>query len=394
MFGDSFTVVAIPFAVFSAGGDARKIAIVLAAETLPLALLLPIGGTLADRLDRRQVVLGMELARGIVLTVMALALLAGADLWHLIVGFGVYGAAGAFLYPALTALVPETVIDDQLPSANAVLGFSSTAAAVGGPVVAGALIGVTDPTVALAVDALTFFVAASVLASIPSGKRTAPDESIGSQLSAGWKVVRTRLWFVAMVLHWGTVLMLAVAPTQVLGPAYAERELGGAAAWGLVETGLGIGGLLGRIWSARLCPNRPLVTCALLTTVAGLTPLAIALHAPFVFLLIARFMMGMGMALYGTLWVTTLQRKIPSEHLGRVSAYDWFGSIVFMPIGFAVAGWLVEVGGGTPIAMMAVVWASLSPLILLGMSAIRNEIYEVSPGSFAAQEGPGSGEAL
>jgi hypothetical protein len=64
---------------------------------------------------------------------------------------------------------------------------------------------------------------------------------------------------------------------------------------------------------------------------------------------------GIGVSIFSTLWVTTMQREIPSEILSRVSAYDWFGSLVFLPIGMALIGPVEHVLGLKPTIIGAAV---------------------------------------
>ena len=85
-------------------------------------------------------------------------------------------------------------------------------------------------------------------------------------------------------------------------------------------------------------PVRPLLV-ATAVTLTWIWPLiALAVRAPLLVIGSGGFISGIGITIFGTLWTTTMQREIPSEVLSRVSAYDWFGSLVFLPIGMAIIG--------------------------------------------------------
>jgi hypothetical protein len=97
----------------------------------------------------------------------------------------------------------------------------------------------------------------------------------------------------------------------------------------------------------RYQPRRPLLV-ATLSPVLWVWPLlALAYRAPVVVIALGSLVAGIGIAIFGTLWVTTMQREVPSEILSRVSAYDWFGSLVFLPIGMALIGPVEHVVGLT-----------------------------------------------
>jgi hypothetical protein len=73
--------------------------------------------------------------------------------------------------------------------------------------------------------------------------------------------------------------------------------------------------------------------------------LSLAYAAPVPVIAVGAFLGGASFAVFDTQWQTTMQREVPSEVLSRVSAYDWFGSLVFLPLGYAIAGPVASVVG-------------------------------------------------
>jgi hypothetical protein len=149
------------------------------------------------------------------------------------------------------------------------------------------------------------------------------------------------------VVEFSCVNVLIFAPMFVLGPVIAKQSLGGAPAWGLILALEGAGSVLGGLVMLRWNPTRPLLTATLATLLWVFPLVALAMRAHVLIIGVGGFVAGFGLTVFGTLWATTMQREIPSEVLSRVSAYDWFGSLVFLPIGMAVVGPIQEVCGMT-----------------------------------------------
>ena len=159
---------------------------------------------------------------------------------------------------------------------------------------------------------------------------------------------------------------------SALGPIVAERDLGGAAAWGAILAAVGVGALAGSLLAARVKPRRPLLFAALADGVFAL-PLAFLAAAPPVPLIAGGALLsGAGMALAISVWESTLQRHVPGESLSRVSSYDWFGSLAFYPLGLAIWGPVAAVIGVSVSLWLAFGLAIATTLTLLSVPDIRH----------------------
>ena len=116
----------------------------------------------------------------------------------------------------------------------------------------------------------------------------------------------------------------------------------------------------------RVHPRRQLLVATLSSLVFPLSLFFLAGRAPTILITIAGFLAAGFITVFGVQWSTTLQREIPSEVLSRVSAYDWFGSLIFLPIGMAMVGPLattigvnttLEPSGGLMIVLILAVLA-------------------------------------
>jgi MFS family permease len=373
VFGDAMLLLALSFAVLDLTGSATDLGLVIAASRAPLLLTVLAGGVVADRLSRRWVMVAADVARGVALAVTAALLIAGtATLWQLVVLQAVVGTATGFFYPAATGLVPLTVRPQLLQDANAFRAISDGVARIAGPVASGIVVVATSPGWAVAVDAGTFAVSALSLVFLrlpahvrPVGRRFVRD------LADGWNEFVSRTWIWVMVVFAGSLGNFFSSPLVALGPAVAKEHFGGAGAWAAISAGLGAGALAGAFLVLSLRTRRPLVTACLALALYGLPLVALAFVAPVVVVVAAAFAGGIGQSSANTLWETTLQRHVPNASLSRVASYDSFGSLLFNPIGLALAGPVAAaIGTGTTLAV-AGCWFFVSSLVLAALPSIR-----------------------
>jgi len=360
--GDSLIPVAMAFAVLGLGGSATGIGLVLAAFSLPRVLLILVGGVWADRLPRQLVMVVADIVRGGVEVIFAwLLLTGGAHLWHLVVGAVVIGAASAFFFPAATGLIPQTLRSERLQQGNALMSVSRSASGVIGPSISGLLVVTIGPGWVFAVDAATFAISAASLLGLrlPSLPQVAASQGFLSELAAGWREVVSRRWLLASIITFG-FSNVAMAPAFVLGPVIAHDKLGGAAAWGIIVTALGIGGLVGALSALRWKPRHPLAAAFALGTLFSLPMFALAPPLALPVILIAAATQSAAVDLTNTWWYTVMQQHVPPAALSRVSSYDWLASIIFQPIGFSVVG---------PVALLIGAPATLIGAALLSIGA-------------------------
>lgn len=374
--GDGLVPVALAFAVIgSLDRGPTALGIVLAAQTLPLVAFVLAGGVWADRLPRQMVMLVSDVVRCLVQATLAILLLTGnAEIWHLAVLMALYGTAQAFFQPAATGLVPATISPQRLQQANAFLGLSRSLAFVVGPAIAGVIAATTNPGIVFAVDAATFAVSATSLAllRLPRRRREGERQTFLADLKGGWHELVSHTWLWVIVAWAATYLGIVIAPFMTLGPVIAKESLGGAAAWGVIAAGWGVGSLTGGLLALRWKPSRPMLACTLLTLLIAPAVALLALRAPAPAIATAQAIGGMSMGVFGALWQTTLQQHVPEEALSRVSAWDWMGTFLFLPLGLVAAGPVSELIGISTTLWIAVAWAVGSTLAVLLVPGVRN----------------------
>jgi MFS family permease len=372
--GDKVAPVALAFAVLGLTDSAVDLGYVLSARVVAMVVFLLVGGVWADRLPRRATLIGTDLLRFATQGLTAILLLAGwAEVWQLIVLQAIAGAGQAFFRPASTGLIPDTVSRARLQQANALLGMSEHATTIFGPAIAAAIVATVGPGWAIGLDALTYAVSALFLVRlrVDESRRRRPRGTFVADLGEGWAEFRSRRWLVALVGEYALYHLAVFAPFYVLGPTLAARDLGGAAAWGVIMTAFGAGAIAGGVAGLRLQPTRPLLVVAALFALHALPRVALALTDIVALIGATTFLAGVTSAFAAAIWETTLQERVPAEALSRVSSYDWLGSMAFLPLGYALVGPLAEWLGVEAVLIVGAALQLASVPVLLAMSSIR-----------------------
>ncbi len=366
--GNAMAPVALAFAVLHLTDSASALGIVLASRMVPNVVFLAFGGVIADRLPRNVVLVGSNLVAGSSQAVAAGLLISGtAEVWHLALLEAVNGAAFAVFYPADTAVVPLTVPEDRLQSANAFLRLGTNLTMIGGAAIAGASVAAFNPGWTIALDAATFLVAAALMSQM-RGIRAAAQagSSIIKDLRDGWSEFTSHRWLWTIVAQFTIMLIGFFGAFMVLGPLVAERDFSGARSWAAVLAGQSIGLMAGGFVALKWHPERPILMATFAVFGNALPIVALALNFPLGVVVLASATSGVGMELFGVFWYTALHEHVAPEALSRVSAYDALGSIALSPVGLVAAGPLADqIGVDTTLWVGAALIVVPTALVLL-----------------------------
>jgi MFS family permease len=341
LIGDNITAIALALYVTQSTGSASKLALVLAANKLPLVGLILIGGVWADRLPRRMIMIAADVARMALFGALGVIVLAGdPSLGVLMALVAAAGAAAAFFQPAYSGILPQTVPDDDLQAANALTGASRNVAELAGPALATALVLGVGAGEAFLVDAATFAASALFLVPVHARQRGEPQarESLRVELAVGFHEVRSRPWVWVTIASFSFGLFTALAPFDALGALVAEDKYGSAGWFGVLAALFGLGTVAGAVGAFRLRPRHPMRGAMIATLPWPFVVIGFAAGVPLWILCPAVVISGLGFALFDIWWITALAQRIPPHALSRVSSFDWMGSLALMPLGFIVAG--------------------------------------------------------
>jgi MFS family permease len=371
LIGNAAFLVAVGWKTLELTGSAGSLGIVLMAEGLAMLATLLIGGALADRYERRRMMIISDVARLGIVGALAVTDATGQLTFPLLIAFAVgVGLGDGFFHPAFGGIVPLVVEKPYIASANAMIGISRQMSFLLGPAFAAGLYGLTGSATVFALDAASFAVSLVLLGlARPRAIDPEPGEGTLKEILAGARYVASVPWLWLTILLAALVLMLVMAPLQALMPELIKENFDrGVGSYGLIFTFQAAGMVLGTIVFGQTNPRRHRVVltyvawaindvCTILFALSHMYEAAAALV----------FVRG-GLIAYGiAIWETVLMELVPENKLSRVISLDFFGSLGLTPIGYALAAVLAGVFApasiivaGASIAM--VLW--LAPLTL------------------------------
>lgn len=382
MVGDGVYTVAIAWQVYALSNSPTALAVVGIAQTLPLVALVLVSGALADRLDRRVLMIAGAALPGIAIGVLAGLAVGGAlSLWHIWIVSAAVGAGRALAGPASGAFVPDIVPAGLLLEANSLAQLvRPLAMTLVGPALGGVLVAAIGTGSCFAVDAASFAAAVGTLLAIPSRPHARGEPTaLLAEIREGFAFIRRHVWI------WGTLgmatvwVLLIMGPLDVLVPYIVKNDLGGSARdLGLVFASGGVGAIAAAaVTGQRGLPARPLtwmlagwgLACA---TIAGVALAASSWQAAVALLAFQALL-----TVSEIIWITLLQRFVPGRLLGRVRSLDWLLSVGLVPISFALTGPIAgALGARTTLAGAGLVASAIAvgTLLLPGMRDAEAEL--------------------
>ncbi|MFH8886298.1 MFS transporter [Streptomyces californicus] len=344
--------------------------LVLGAAAVSEVTTLLLGGALADRWDRRSMMVVADAGRLVAVGALAVITATGhTDLTVLTVCASLVSLFDGLFYPALGGIVPATVPAELIGSANATLGFVRSVSAIAGPALGGAVYASAGMATVLALTAFAFLVAlGTALALRPLPRegpkvRSRPLRDIGE----GTRYVLSVPLLVSIPVA-AVALLLSEGPTQTLLPRLVEEHFGGGAGTlSLLTTAYGAGAAAGALLYARLMPRRRrAVIVYTLWTTAHILCAAMALTTWLPGAVALAAVRGMCGGLGFALWETLLMHVVARDKLSRVYSVNLFGTKALMPVGFALGGWLgAYLPAATVIACGQLAGAALMASLLL-----------------------------
>jgi MFS family permease len=360
MLGDTAFLVALGWRTYTLTGSARSLGYVLSLQGIGLLLTVLVGGALADRYDRRKMMLVSDLSRFAIVGALTVVDGTGHLTLEILLGLAfAEGLATGFFTPALGGLVPLVVEEPGLGSANALIGIARQGSLLVGPSVAGLLYGFAGSTVVFGFNAASFLVSfAFVWATRPRVAQRAAAEGTFREIGAGIRYVAGVPWLWVTIALFAFVLMFQWAPIQVLTPKLVHTHFDlGVGAYGFIFSMLGAGMIVGAVAFAQLNPQRRRgLLSYVIWIVNSLLVIAFALSPWYPVSVVASFLRGTCIGFGVAVWETMLMELVPRHMLSRVISLDWFGSFGLTPVGLLLVGAISGLAApGTIIALGAAI---------------------------------------
>jgi MFS family permease len=367
--GDAMGLVALILYVAEKVGSGSAVALLLLAGDFTPTLLSPLVGVVADRLERRRLLIICELGQALAIGTIVIA---KPPLVPLLVLVAIQSVAATMFQAAARSAVPDLVADEDLERANALIGGGTHGLEALGPLLAAVLLPFLSPLGLLAIDALTFFVSSLLLAGLPlmpSSVRSGQHETVSAAAHSGVRYI----WNDRILRPVAAAFVVVVAFNGVddVALVFLGRDIFAAGDSGvsLLYAASGIGLLLGFALIVSRATRVPPVTI----TIAGfvissagnlLTGLSPVIAAAFAMQLVR----GVGISLMEVGPTTLVQRTVPRHLLGRVFA-NLHGAVgMAAGLSYVVGGLLLDrLSSRTVLAMAGAGGIGASAILALRM---------------------------
>jgi DHA3 family tetracycline resistance protein-like MFS transporter len=381
IFAEGMWAVVMALQVIELDNDPASLSLVATCLGAGLVAFVLVGGLAADRISQRAIIIAVETVNVIAVSTIAILGLVGAlKIWHMAVAAAALGIAAAFFFPAYSAILPRILPAEQLLAANGVEGVVRPVfqRAVG-PAIAGLVVGATFPSVGAVVVAVLFAIGLTLLVATRPAMKTPvqqPDRPrLLRDLREGFVFMVRTPWLLWTLLFASMFVLLVLGPIEVLLPFIAKQRFeDGAQTYGFILAFFGVGSALGAITvSSGKLPRRYLTVMMTMWSVGSIPLVIVGITSSFPLMAAATFVVGVTDGAGMVIWGTLLQRRVPTEMLGRVSSLDFFVSLAFMPVSFAIVGPLSKVVSMQTIFLVAGVVPVLLAAVAMYAAGMRRD---------------------
>ncbi|HJS92805.1 MAG TPA: MFS transporter, partial [Solirubrobacteraceae bacterium] len=322
--GDWLYNLALLAFVYERTHSSMWVGLTTAVRIVPEVGLGSLGGVLADRVDRRALMLGSDAVRALTMVALALVAVAHAPVVLAPLLAGLSTAAGSAYPPCVVAILPRLVSEEQLPAANAARVSVTFICVVAGPVFGAGLLLLGSPALAFAVNGVTFALGGLVVSALPRdafrrSAAAASDEPRGlvRELQVGWSALRGYRDGVAVVGA-NIVASAVYGAMTVLLVLFAQRAGAGTAGYGYLLAAAGLGAVLSAGLAQRAATGdraRRVLSISLVAVGAPLPLVALSGSLPAAAVLVA--VIGAGSIVTEVVGDTCLQRALDPAVFAR-----------------------------------------------------------------------------
>jgi MFS family permease len=324
------------------------IAAALIAQTLPGALLVLVGGAMADRAERHRILARTYSIAALVSTLYVL--LSGLDvrtIWPVFPLAAIVGSAGAFTNPARQSMLPQLVTRAQLQNGVifGTMGFIATLQFLG-PTVAGLVVDSRGLTAAFGLEVVMLAAGAVLFSRLPTSPPEATGATVFGDLIEGLRYIRREPALLGLLLLGTVIGVCFIGPFSVTVPLIVPDILGATDKWvGILWGCFGAGAFLGSVaLTLRPLPRRGLAVC-LSILLGGVLYVLYGLSEILLLSAALQLAAGLNASVFMNYAVSLLQEHTAPRMMGRVMSMYSFAFFASMPIGYAQAGIVTSLFG-------------------------------------------------
>ena len=326
--------------------SARLLALDTILQAIPIFLLSLLGGVLADRFERKHLLMFSQCVQMSVALVLTFLVGFGVvKVWHFLLGSFIAGFGQAFGGPAYSALIPTLVPKEHMPNAIALNSIQFNAAVAVGPAFGGWALHSLGAKWCFGLNTLSFL--APIVALLMLHIRYLPDKTAESMLDSmkqGIRFIRKQGAMQALIVL-GFLLTLLAIPLRTFLPVFADKVMHmGSGAYAALLSISGAGSVLGALVVAYLGNvDRKGHVALVMLMCLGATITGFALSHSFVLSCTMLFLSGAAMMAVFTMVMSLVQLVVTNQMRGRVISVYNFAFRGGMPLGNGIAGWLVPI---------------------------------------------------
>ncbi len=367
LFGNAILRFALPLYLLRETNSSSLFGAVTACSFIPMVIFSLFGGIIADRKNKRNIMVVLDFATAAVILIFSFAL--GKILLvplMIAVLMILYGISGIY-QPAVQASIPLIIEKEMLMQGNAVINMVSTLAGLLGPIIGGILFGAFGimPILYISVGCFIFSAIMEIFIHIPFEKNTDGKSvlgAVGSDLSDSFKFIKNEKPIFLSVLGILALFNLILSAMMIVGiPVIVVQILGMSdAALGITQGAMGLGGLAGGIIAGAAAEKIRLkngyvilIICSLAAFFMGISVFeAIPKNVGYIIITAVSFGAMCASTMFSVSMMTAVQQQTPSNLLGKIMAVIIAVSGCSQPVGQAVYGVLFDVFADKPYLVM------------------------------------------
>jgi MFS family permease len=375
LLGDWFNLIASATLIATLTQSGAAVGGLFAVRMLAPFLVSPIAGVVADRYNRKHIVMMADILRGLVVVCFVLVQ-EPEHVWLIYVLTAIQGALQGLFFPAWNSILPDITTSEELGAANALSSATWSVMLAFGAALGGIVSGIIGVYPAFVIDGITFLISVTIISKMPyqSLLSDSTDTSIMAgfrQYIEGLSYLRKHIDIFVITLHKGLVGLLIVGVYQVVQVSIAEQyyPIGddGSISLGFLYVamgvGTGIGPLLGRYWAQD--QNRRLriaIATGYLFSLAGFLVTATLISFPII--LIGAFLRGIGGGVIWVLGTQLLLQILPNDVRGRVFSTEFAMYTLLSAVSSGMAGILIDTSFGVTSMLLLSAGLMVIPLVL------------------------------
>lgn len=350
LFGYGIHFIAVAWIVLDRTGSEMAVAKLFTLANLPGLVVALYGGIIIDRVNRKHLLIFLDIFRGVSVLSVPIAMWAGYDhLWIVFVMEFLVGTGHSIFWSSANAFVQEVVSERNFMQANSFVSASYQTGSLAGSAAGGFLIAAFGPIIVLFIDAATYFWSALMIWQVkytptPTESKT---KSGLQNFKDGLKLIREKY---AVFLYMFMVILADVAiwgGLTILTVSYSEKTLlAGAEGFGLMDGFYGLGALLATgvvlAWIGHWSRHIVLMICY---GIAAVTTFLLPILPLLKIAIVLYFFMGLSNNSARILTRTIFMEKIPNEYMGRANTVTGVYSRLMIIAMLSLVGWAIETGG-------------------------------------------------